>query len=184
MFELTLHQGAELVEVLDELARLGIFPQPDEIVSNGEMTVILARSAPESLPSLARDSRRQVDRRESLPAPLGDRLRRRPSCRCCCRTTASFTTNTSMGWKLWNAGIDGNASGTAQIVTMMDTGLNTNMEHFSESTTSNGALGAGHRKVVGYDVYGGDECVNSNFTPRTAVTAPGPPSTPWARSRT
>jgi len=36
----------------------------------------------------------------------------------------AFTTSTN-GWKLWNAGIDGNASGTAQIVAVQDTGLNT-----------------------------------------------------------
>ena len=54
-------------------------------------------------------------------------------------------------------GIDGTA--TSQIVTMMDSGLNTKMEHFSQDTVSNGTVGAAHRKVVGYDVYGGDQCV-------------------------
>jgi hypothetical protein len=71
-----------------------------------------------------------------------------------------FTTNTVPAG-LWNAGIDGDA-GTAQIVTMMDTGLNTSAYHFSQDTVSAGTPGPAHRKVAGYDVFG-DQCVN-NFT--------------------
>jgi hypothetical protein len=73
-----------------------------------------------------------------------------------------FITNTATGWKLFNPGIDGNLSGTAQIVTIMDSGLNTKMEHFAEDTTTAGTIGATHRKVVGYDVQGsGDQCVTA-----------------------
>ena len=43
-----------------------------------------------------------------------------------------YTTNTAVGWKLWNSGIDGSATG--QIVTMMDSGLTTKMEHFAQDT--------------------------------------------------
>src|SRR5260221_14738861 len=75
------------------------------------------------------------------------------------QNNGAFTTNTGVGWKLWNSGING----TGQIVTMMDSGLNTKMEHFSEDTVNNGTVGAAHRKVVGYDVYGGgDQCVLDN----------------------
>ena len=69
-----------------------------------------------------------------------------------------YTTNKALGWKLWNAGIDGSV--TNQIVTMMDSGLNTKMFHFSQDTVNNGTVGPAHRKVVGYDPYGsGDQCV-------------------------
>ena len=50
------------------------------------------------------------------------------------QNNGGYTTVTATGWKLWNAGIDGGA--TNQIVTMEDTGLNTNMEHFAQNVAS------------------------------------------------
>ena len=158
VFELTLHKGADLDDVLDALRIQGHFPKPEDIVSNGEMTVLSLATQPEALPSLAKipgvkwiaeKTYPQLMASNSSPATIPMVL----------QNNGVFTTNTSTGWKLWNAGIKGNAGGTPQIITMMDSGLNTSMEHFSQDTVNPGTVGPAHRKVVGYDVYNGDQCV-------------------------
>jgi hypothetical protein len=158
VFEVVLHKGASLQEVLDGLGLLGIFPKPEQVVSNDEMTVILAATAPEMVPDIARipgvkwiaeKTYAQLLASSSSPTVQPMLL----------QNNGAFTTNTLTGWKLWNAGLKGNASGTAQIVTMMDTGLNTKMYHFAQDTSTVGTLGTSHRKVIAYDNYGGDLCV-------------------------
>jgi hypothetical protein len=67
------------------------------------------------------------------------------------QNNGAYTTTTGTGWKLWNAGVDG----TGQIVTMMDSGLNTKMEHFAENVATHGTIGVAHRKVVAYESFGG-----------------------------
>ena len=155
LFEVTLHNGAYVNDVMRELARLGIFPQESDIVSNDASTTIFVRTAPDAVPALARipgvkwiaeKSYAKLMASASNPATIPMVL----------QNNGSYTTLAS-GWKLWNAGIDGGATG--QIVTMMDSGLNTKMEHFSQDTLNNGTVGPAHRKVVGYDVFGGDQCV-------------------------
>ena len=154
VFELVLHNGAYVNDVLDQLGRLRIFPRADDITSNDVMTVIHVRVVPDAVPALAlipgvkwiaEKSYAQLLASAVNPAALPMVL----------QNNGTYTTNTLTGWKLWNAGIDG----TGQIVTMMDSGLNTKMEHFSQDIANNGTPGAAHRKVVGYDIYGGDQCV-------------------------
>ncbi len=158
VFEVVLHKGADLQEVLDALMALG--PETEEIVSNEASPVLFVRAAPETVPALAKipgikwiaeKTYARLQASSTSPTVLPMIL----------QNNGVFTTGTGAGWRLWNAGIDGNASGTAQIVTVMDTGLNTKMEHFSQDTVSAGTVDAFHRKVVGYDVYGGDQCVTN-----------------------
>jgi len=155
VFEVVLHNGVYLNDVLNELGRLRIFPEADDIISNDAMTFLRLRTVPDAVPALAmipgvkwiaEKAYPKLDASATNPATIPMVL----------QNNGAYTTNTAIGWKLWNAGIDG----TGQIVTMMDSGLNTKMEHFSQDTLNNGTVGPAHRKVVGYDVYGsGDQCV-------------------------
>ena len=156
LFEVTLHKGADLQAALDNFAKIGIFPGKTDIVANDELTTVYVATTPETVLSIAllpevkfiaEKTYAQLLASATNPAALPMVL----------QNNGTYTTNTALGWKLWNAGIDGSA--TNQIVTMMDSGLNTKMEHFSQDILSNGTVGASHRKVVGYDVYGGDQCV-------------------------
>ncbi len=159
-FELTLHKGANVQQVLDSLGRLGVFPRPEQVVSNGEMTVVQVETAPEAVPDLAKvpgvkwiaeKTYASLLASSTSPATIPMIL----------QNNGTFTTNTATGWQLWNEGLDGSKSGSAQIITMMDTGLNTEMEHFAQDITTVGTLNSSHRKVVGYDNYGGDVCVTA-----------------------
>mgnify|MGYP003694339441 CR=1 FL=1 len=107
-----------------------------------------------------------MDRREALPETHCVQHLARDHSHANFRTTAYSRPTRPLGWKLFNAGIDGNLSGTAQIVTMMDSGLNTNMEHFAEDTSVVGTIGAAHRKVVGYDSSGQRRPVRHQFRQR------------------
>jgi hypothetical protein len=158
VLEVQLHKGADVMEVVRELDRLGIHTSEGDIVSTDAFNTIMVRTVPEAIPSLSQIagvkfiSERvapELHASSTSPATVPMVL----------QNNGVFTTTTATGWKLWNAGIDG----TGQIVTMMDSGLNTKMEHFSEDTVSNGTPGPTHRKVVGYDIYGsGDQCVLDN----------------------
>ena len=160
LFEITLHRGAPSNEVLDRLAGLSIFPGREDVVETPEMTVVYARSAPEFIPMIAQIPGVKFIAEHVYPQLMASSTN--PTVNpMILQNNGVWTTNTSLGWKLWNAGIDGNASGTAQIVTLMDTGLNTNNEHFSQDTVAVGTIGASHRKVVAYDNFGGDLCVNN-----------------------
>jgi hypothetical protein len=159
-FEVVLHKGANLDEVLDGLGLLGIFPPPDQVISSEETTVILAATAPEMVPDIARipgvkwiAEKTYAHLLASSSSPTVQPV--------LLQYNGAFSTNTTAAWPLWNAGLKGNASGTAQIVTVMDTGLNTKMEHFAQDTSAVGTIGSSHRKVVGYDNYGGDLCVTA-----------------------
>ncbi|MBZ5641116.1 MAG: hypothetical protein LAO51_20445, partial [Acidobacteriia bacterium] len=162
-FELTLHKGADVQEVLSGLGLLGIYPQPERIVSNPELTVIEVEAAPESVPDLARIPGVKLIAEKTYPQLLASSSSP-TAIPMILQNNGVFTTNTLTGWQLWNEGLDGSKSGSAQIITMMDTGLNTEMEHFAQDTTTVGTLGSSHRKVVGYDNYGGDVCVNGYLT--------------------
>jgi hypothetical protein len=158
VLEVTLHNGAYVQDVLNDLARLQIFPEPDDIISNDAMTYLRLRTVPDAVPALsmipgikfiAEKTYPQLHASSAFPATIPMVL----------QNNGVYTTNTSIGWKLWNAGIDG----TGQIVTMMDSGLNTKMEHFAQDTLNSGTVGPAHRKVVGYDLFGGgDQCVIDN----------------------
>jgi hypothetical protein len=95
-----------------------------------------------------------------------------------------YTTTTATGWKLWNAGIDG----TGQIVTMMDSGLNTKMEHFSQDVLNNGVVGPAHRRSSATTstatAPAAATCASSTTSARMAATAPRRPSMRWVRFRT
>lgn len=157
-FEITLHNGVYLNDVLNDLARLQIFPDEADIVSNDALTFLRLRTVPDAVPALAmipgvkwiaEKSYPKLDASAVNPATIPMVL----------QNNGAYTTNTAIGWKLWNAGIDG----TGQIVTVMDSGLNTKMEHFSQNSVANGTVGPTHRKVLGYDVFGGgDVCVLDN----------------------
>jgi hypothetical protein len=158
MFELTVHKGASLQEVLDGLGLLGISPAPEGIDVADELTTIYVRTAPELVPSIAQIPGVKWIAEKTYPQ-LWASSTSPVTIPMILQNNGVFTTNTLTGWKLWNAGLNGAKSGSPQVVTMMDSGLNTNMEHFAESTASVGTVGASHRKVVGYDNYGGDVCV-------------------------
>jgi len=149
-FEVILHKGADVNEVLGELAKLQVFPKDEDIVANDALNVLFVHIAPELVTELAQipgvkwiaeKSYPELQASSSSPATIPMML----------QNNGTFTATTATGWKLWNAGIDG----TGQIVTMMDSGLNTKMYHFADNTISTGTPGPAHRKVVGYDVYGG-----------------------------
>jgi hypothetical protein len=160
LFEITLHNGVYLNDVLNELGRLRIFPQDNEIVANDAMTVIVTHAPPDAVPAIAaipgvkwiaEKAYPELTASSTNPAAIPMIL----------QNNGVYTTTTGVGWKLWNAGVDGTA--TTQIVTMMDSGLDTRMEHFSQDSLNNGTVGPAHRKVVGYDVFGGgDQCVLAN----------------------
>ena len=154
-FEIVLHRGVYVNDVLSELGRLNIFPGDDDIVSNDAMTFLRLRTVPDAVPALAMIP--GVKWIAEKPYPKLDASATNPATiPMVLQNNGAYTTNTAIGWKLWNAGIDG----TGQVVTVMDSGLNTKMEHFSQDVFNNGTLGPTHRKVVGYDVYGsGDQCV-------------------------
>jgi hypothetical protein len=154
VFEVVLHKGVYVNDVLDRLAQLQIFPQDDDIISNDALTFLLVRTVPDAVPAIAKipgvkfifeKAYAKLDASSSNPATMPMVL----------QNNGVYTQSTVTGWKLWNAGIDG----TGQIVTMMDSGLNTKLFQFSQDTQNHGTIGASHRKVVGYDVYGGDQCV-------------------------
>ncbi len=156
--ELQLHKGVYLQDVLSALARIGIFPHDDEIVATDALTVVQLRSLPAAIPAMAtipgvkwvaEKSYPELNASASNPAAIPMILQNN-----------GVYTSTSAGWRLWNAGIDGGATG--QIVTMMDTGLNTKMYHFSQDTLNTGTIGPAHRKVVAYENFGGDLCVLGN----------------------
>jgi hypothetical protein len=74
-----------------------------------------------------------------------------------------YTTNTAIGWKLWNAGIDG----TGQIVTMMDSRSQHEDVSLLPRHREPWDARPAHRKVVGYDIFSnasgsGDQCVLDN----------------------
>ncbi len=156
VFEVVLHKGAYVNDVLNELARIRVFPEAEDVISNDETTAIYIRTVPDAVPALsmipgvkwiAEKTYPQLHASATNPAAIPMLL----------QNNGVYTTTTATGWKLWNAGIDG----TGQIVTMMDTGLNTKMEHFSEDIVTAATNLPGSRKVVGYDVYGGDVCVTA-----------------------
>jgi hypothetical protein len=161
LFQVTLHDGADLNQALDGFHSLGIFPEGGDVLSNIVQTVVLVRATPETVLSIAQlpevkwiseKTFPKLDASNTSPATIPMQL----------QNNGVFTVNTGTGWKFFNIGLDGNLSGTAQIVTVMDSGLNTKMEHFSEDTAVAGPIGAAHRKVVGYDVQGaGDQCVTA-----------------------
>src|SRR5262245_14405464 len=153
--EVTLHKGVSAYDVIDELARLQISVDESDIHSNDELTYLQVRTVPDAVPAIAlipgvkfvaEKTYPQLYASSTNPATIPMVL----------QNNGTYTTSTATGWKLWNAGIDG----TGQIVTMMDSGLNTKMYHFAQDTLNNGTVGPAHRKVVGYDVFGaGDQCV-------------------------
>jgi hypothetical protein len=160
VLDITLHTGADLGEVQDALSRLGLTPKGEDSLVSEELTVLSVAASPDQIPSLAKIP--GVKRLAEKTYPRLNASSSSPSAiPMILQNNGAFTTSTAAGWKLWNAGLDGNASGTAQIVTMMDTGLNTSMEHFAQDTAGVGTVGPTHRKVVGYDNYGGDVCVTS-----------------------
>jgi hypothetical protein len=156
VFDVVLHTGVYVNDVLDELARLGISVRDDEILANDAMTLLRVRTVPDAVPAIALIPGVKWIAEKPYPVLLASSTNP-ASIPMVLQNNGVYTTNKASGWKLWNAGIDGSA--TSQVVTMMDTGLNTKMEHFSQDTVSAGTLGPSHRKVVGYDVYGGDQCV-------------------------
>src|SRR5262249_44154100 len=156
-----LHKGATVDEVFSGLSRLSLFPDRNgDVFANDALTVVHVRTAPDFIPMLAEIPGVKWIAEKPYPRLLASATSPNVNTMVL-QNNGVFTTNKLTGWKLWNVGLDGNLSGTAQIVTMMDTGLNTNAFHFSQDTLTTGAPGAGHRKVVGYDVYGGDQCVNN-----------------------
>jgi hypothetical protein len=154
VFDVTLHNGVYVNDVLNALAQLQIFPAEDDIVSNDAMTFIRVRTVPDAVPALSMIPGVKFIAEKAYPKLLASATNP-ATIPMMLQNNAVYTTNSGVGWKLWNAGIDG----TGQIVTMMDSGLNTKMEHFALDTITNGTPGAAHRKVVGYDTFGGDQCV-------------------------
>jgi len=159
-FEVVLHKGADVFEVLSDLARLGIYPTDEDIVSNESLNVLYIQAVPEAVTELALIPGVKWIAERTYPELLASATSP-ATIPMLLQNNGAFTTTTALGWKLWNAGIDG----TGQIVTMMDSGLNTKMEHFAESSILNGTPGAGHRKVVAYEPFGGgDQCVLDNVS--------------------
>ena len=160
VFEVVLHKGAYVLEVLNDLARIGIFPTEADIVSSDALTVVLVSTSPDAVPAMAQvpgvkwiaeKSYPKLEASSTNPATIPMVL----------QNNGTYTTNKALGWKLWNANIDGTV--TNQIVTMMDSGLNSKLFHFSQDTVNHGTFGPAHRKIVGYDAYGsGDQCVLDN----------------------
>ncbi len=163
VFDVTLHKGADVTAVLVALGRLGLAPKSEESLSSEELTVLSVAASPDQIPSLAKIPGVKRLAEKTYPRLMASSTSP-AAIPMILQNNGAFTTSTASGWKLWNAGLDGNASGTAQVVTVMDTGLNTNMEHFAQDTVSVGTVGPTHRKVVGYDNYGGDVCVNAYTT--------------------
>jgi hypothetical protein len=160
--EVVLHKGATTREVLDELADLSLFPPEADVVESDQQAIIIVRTAPEFIPMLSKITGIKWIAEKAYPAL--DASSTSPTVNpVLLQNNGVFTTNTVTGWKLWNVGLDGNASGTAQIVTMMDSGMASTAYHFSDNTVSHGTFGAAHRKVVGYDNYGGDLCATNYF---------------------
>ncbi|HEX4824763.1 MAG TPA: hypothetical protein VFV19_10635 [Candidatus Polarisedimenticolaceae bacterium] len=160
ILEVVLHKGASLADVVTGLESVGISGSAQQVILNDDFTLINVRTIPEAITFLAKipgvkwiaeKPYAHLLASATSPATMPTLL----------QNNGVFTTTTSLGWKLWNAGIDGTA--TSQIITMMDSGLNTNMEHFANDTSAPGTLGAAHRKVIGYDNFGGDICV-LNYT--------------------
>jgi len=161
-FDIVLHQGADLKEVIDALSERGIFVKDEDIHINEYDNFITVEMMPEGVLEVSKipevkwiDEKPYIMLHASSTSPSTIPM--------LLQNNWTFTTSTT-GWKLWNAGIDGNASGTAQIVAVQDTGLNTNMEHFSENANTgiNQPLpSTTHRKVTGYYNSGGDLCVLS-----------------------
>jgi hypothetical protein len=155
VFEVTLHKGVYVNDVLNALALLQIFPGEDDIVSNDASTFLLVRTVPDAVPALSLIPGVKFIAEKAYPQLLASATNP-ATIPMILQNNGAYTTSTSTGWKIWNAGIDG----TGQIVTMMDSGLNTKMYHFAQDTLNNGTVGPAHRKVVGYDVFGaGDQCV-------------------------
>ncbi len=160
VFEVTLHKGVYVNDVLNALAALRVFPEDSDVVSNEALTVILVHAMPELVTDIAQIPGVKFIAEKAYPKLLASSTNP-AAVPLALQNNGVYTTNGAVGWKLWNAGIDGSATG--QIVTMMDSGLNTKMEHFSQDITANGTLGPAHRKVVGYDAYGGgDTCILDN----------------------
>ena len=160
VFELMLHVGADIQEVLAALGQLSIYPDANDIVTSvfdKDQTTIFVRTAPAGVPSLAKIPGVKLILEHAYPRLMASGTQP-TAIPMVLQNNGAYTTSTS-GWTVWNAGIKGNASGTAQIVTMMDTGLGISMYHFSQDTLNVGTIGSSHRKVVGYDNYGGDLCV-------------------------
>ena len=156
LFEVTLHDGAELKTALDHLATIGIFPNKSDVISNDALTVFYVATTPETILNIAQLPEVKWIAEKSYASLLASATNP-AAIPMILQNNGVYTTTTAVGWKLWNAGIDGSATG--QIVTLLDTGLNTNMEHFAQNTATVGTVGPAHRKVVGYDVDGGDQCV-------------------------
>jgi hypothetical protein len=164
-FVVTLHDGADLDQAIAGLHSIGVFPESHDIVSNFALTFIIVRTTPETVLSIAQLPEvkwisekpfPKLTASNTSPATIPMQL----------QNNGVFITDTSTGWKFFNIGLDGNLSGTSQIVTMMDSGLNTNMEHFSQDTSVVGTIGAAHRKVRDYEVLPGtgDQCVTAYNT--------------------
>ncbi len=161
LFEVQLHAGADIKEVLSALGGLGIYPSPKDVITSAfdkNLTTILARSAPDKIMSIAKIPGVKFILEHAYPHLMASSTSP-AAIPMLLQNNNVYTTNKLTGWKLWNVGLDGSKSGTAQVVTMMDSGLNTEMYHFSQDTVNVGTLGLSHRKVVGYSVYGGDVCV-------------------------
>ncbi len=157
-FEVSLHDGADVEEVLAALSSRGIFVEESDIHVDEYNNFIRFYMDPKGIVEIAKIpgikwisefAYPRLLASSSSPATIPMVL----------QNNGTFTTSTATGWKLWNAGIDGNASGSAQIISMMDTGLDTKMEHFAEFSSGNApAPSATHRKVRGYYNAGGDTC--------------------------
>ena len=154
VFEVTLQTGADLKQALEGFHSLGIFPEARDIVSNDDLTFVLVRTTPETVLSIAQLPEVKWIA-EKTYAKLMASAANPATIPMVLQNNGAYTTNKALGWKLWNAGING----TGQIVTMEDTGLNTNNYHFSQDTVAVGTVGPAHRKVVAYDLDGGDQCV-------------------------
>ena len=162
LFELRLHAGADINAVVNGLNQLGILVLPKDVVTSvndKKLTTIMARFMPEKIIDVAKIPGVKFIQEHAFPILMASSTD--PAAEpMLLQNNGVYTTNKSTGWKLWNEGLDGSKSGTPQIVTMMDSGLSTEMYHFSEDTVNVGALGSSHRKVVAYDTYGGgDTCV-------------------------
>ncbi|NMB98754.1 MAG: hypothetical protein GYA35_00565, partial [Thermoanaerobaculaceae bacterium] len=113
-FDLTLHQGADVKNVLENLSQMGIFVKDEDIHINEYENFITIETMPEGVVEIAKipevkwiDEKPFIQLHASSTSPSTIPM--------LLQNNWTFTTSTS-GWKLWNAGIDGNASGTAQII--------------------------------------------------------------------
>ncbi len=120
LFEVVLHKGVYVTDVLNDMARLGIFPETSDIVSNDALTVVLVRTAPDAVPALSLIPGVKWIAEKAYPHLLASATNP-ATIPMVLQNNGVYTTNSATGWKLWNAGIDGRA--TSQIVTMMDSGL-------------------------------------------------------------